>query len=423
MKVLVLGSGAREHALFWMCQRSPLVDRVIAAPGNGGTQAVGAHITIDPTDPADVLAAVHEYDIDLTVIGPDDAVAAGVADHLLKAGRHVFGPTAAAGRVESSKSFAKEVMTAAGVPTAGYRAFDDPDHARDYVRRRQVPMVVKADGLALGKGVVVCDTVEDTLAAVERVLVEHAFGPAGNRVILEERLSGPELSLMCLCDGERAVAMAPARDYKRAGDGDAGPNTGGMGAYSPPSDADDEVTAWIVRECAEPVLLELASRGTPYRGCLYTQVMLTDAGPKVIEFNARFGDPEIQVVLPRLEGDLVEAMLACDAGDISQASLGWSLRASVGVVLASRGYPGRYETGLPIQGLDDLDDGVLTFHAGTRHTAGGHITSGGRVLTVVAMGDTIAEARETAYANAARVTFDGVFYRSDIAERELASAG
>ncbi len=423
MKVLVLGSGAREHALDWMCRRSPLVDQVIAAPGNGATQAVGAHITIDPRDPADVLAAVHEYDIDLTVIGPDDAVAAGVADHLQKAGRHVFGPTAAAGQIESSKSFAKEVMLAAGVPTAGYRAFDDARRARDYIRRRNTPMVVKADGLALGKGVVVTNTVEETLAATDRAMVGRAFGPAGARVILEERLEGPEVSLMCFCDGEKAVPMAPARDYKRALDGDQGPNTGGMGAYSPPSDVDEAMTDRILRGCAQPVVTELASRGTPYQGCLYTQVMLTGDGPMVIEFNARFGDPEAQVVLPRLNSDLVELMLASAEGDLSRAPLDWSPQASVGVVLASRGYPGNYETGVPILGLDDLDEGVLTFHAGTRHTSSGYITSGGRVLTVVALGDSVAAARERAYANAARVTFDGVFYRSDIAERELAGTG
>ncbi|MDP9326009.1 MAG: phosphoribosylamine--glycine ligase [Candidatus Dormibacteraeota bacterium] len=421
MKVLVLGSGAREHALLWMCQRSTVVDKVMAAPGNGATQAVGAHITIDPQDPADVLAAVHEYDIDLTVIGPDDAVAAGVADHLGKAGRHVFGPTAAAGRIESSKSFAKEVMLAAGVRTPAYRAFDDVNIARDYVRRINQPMVVKADGLALGKGVVVCSTVAETLRAIDRAMVDDAFGAAGARVILEERLEGPEVSLMCLCDGERAVPMAPARDYKRAGDGDQGPNTGGMGAYSPPSDVDDEMTARIVRDCAQPVVTELAARGTPYHGCLYTQVMLTAEGPMVIEFNARFGDPEAQVVLPRLNGDLVELMVACTEGDISRAPLSWRPLATAGVVLASRGYPGKYDTGLPIEGLDTLDDNVIAFHAGTRHTTKGYITSGGRVLTIVALGDTVADARRRAYDNAARVTFDGVFYRSDIAAQELAS--
>jgi phosphoribosylamine--glycine ligase len=420
VKVLVLGSGAREHALQWMCERSAIVDKVMAAPGSGATQAVGTHITIDPQDPADVLAAVHEYDIDLTVIGPDNAVAAGVADHLGKAGRQVFGPTAAAGRIESSKSFAKEVMQAAGVPTPAYRAFDDVNLARDYIRRVNRPLVVKADGLALGKGVVVCTTVAETLKAVDRAMVEGAFGAAGARIILEQRLEGPEVSLMCLCDGERAVPMAPARDYKRAGDGDQGPNTGGMGAYSPPSDVDEAMTERIVRECAQLVVTELAARGTPYRGCLYTQVMLTEAGPMVIEFNARFGDPEAQVVLPRLNSDLVEVMLACTEGDVSRAPLSWRPLATAGVVLASRGYPDKYDTGLPIEGLDTLDENVMAFHAGTRHTANGYITSGGRVLTIVALGDTVADARQRAYDNAARVTFDGVFYRSDIAAQELA---
>jgi phosphoribosylamine--glycine ligase len=423
VKVLVLGSGAREHVLFWMCQRSPQVEQVLAAPGNGATHAVGAHLTINPQDPAEVMAAVHEYDIDLIVIGPDDVVAAGVADQLLRAGRAVFGPTAAAGRLESSKSFAKDVMLSAGVPTAAFRAFDDPHIARAYVRRSNQPMVVKADGLALGKGVEVCDTVQQTLRAIDRAMVGRAFGDAGARVILEERLEGPELSLMCFCDGERAVPMAPARDYKRAADGDRGPNTGGMGAYSPPSDAGPEVVERVLRECAQPAITELATRGMPYRGCLYTQVMLTKDGPMVIEYNARFGDPEAQVVLPRMESDLVEVMLACVEGRLSSLSLSWSPLATVGVVVASGGYPASYRTGMPIEGLEDLDDGVYVFHAGTHHTTSGYITSGGRVLTVVAAGESVAEARARVYKNVTRVTFDGAFYRTDIARGELAVAG
>jgi len=278
MRVLVLGSGGREHALFWKIRQSPLVDEVYAAPGNGATQALSASITIDPTDPAEVLALVHERDIDLVVIGPDDAIAAGVADLLTKAGRLVFGPSAGAGRVESSKAFAKEVMEAVGVPTAAYAVFDDRDQAHAYAHSRKTGLVVKADGLALGKGVTVCDSVEDTIAAIDRAMEEEAFGSAGRRIILEERLSGHEVSLMCFCDGAVAVPMVPARDYKRALDGDHGPNTGGMGAYSPPSDVDAEMVERIVRDCAQPVVTELARRGLPYQGCLYTQVMLTSDG-------------------------------------------------------------------------------------------------------------------------------------------------
>ncbi|MEA2645200.1 MAG: phosphoribosylamine---glycine ligase [Chloroflexota bacterium] len=419
--MLVLGSGGREHALVWKLRQSPSVELVMAAPGNGATQDVGAHATIDPTDVADVLSLVHEQDIDLTVIGPDDVVAAGVADHLAHAGRAVFGPTAAAGTVESSKTFAKELMAAAGVPTAGFAVFDDVKAAREHARDAGRGLVVKADGLALGKGVAVCATVEETLQAIDHAMVDMAYGDAGARVILEEPLSGPELSLMCFCDGATAVPMVPARDYKRAGDGDAGPNTGGMGAFSPPPDANAEVVDLVRRLCAQPVVSELAARGTPYRGCLYTQVMLTSTGPMVIEYNARFGDPEAQVVLPRLESDLVAVMLACARDQLAPTDLAWSPRPAVGVVLASGGYPGAYETGRVIGGLDDLDDGVLAFHAGTQRTSNGYVTSGGRVLTVVASGESVADARARAYDNAARVSFDGAFYRRDIAAEAVAS--
>jgi phosphoribosylamine--glycine ligase len=418
VKILVLGSGGREHALIWKLRQSPLADQIFAAPGNGATQVLAVNITIDPTDPSEVLSLVHERDIDLVVIGPDDAVAAGVADVLGKTGRRVFGPSAAAGRLESSKAFAKEVMAAAGVPTADYRVFNDRHEAREYARAHPEGLVVKADGLALGKGVTVCHSSAATLAAIDRAMHEGAFGPAGERIILEERLSGREVSLMCLCDGTATVPMPPARDYKRAFDNDHGPNTGGMGVYSPPSDVDNETLVRIVRDCAQPVVEEMARRGTPYRGCLYTQVMLTERGPMVIEFNARFGDPEAQVVLPRLTSDLVEPLMACAEGDLDGIQLDWNPQPTVGVVVASGGYPGSYHTGLTISGLDDLDSDVMAFHAGTRRTADGYITSGGRVLTVVAAGLTMAEARDRAYDNVRRVRFDRSFYRHDIAAME-----
>jgi phosphoribosylamine--glycine ligase len=422
MRVLVLGAGAREHALFWKIRQSPLVDHVYAAPGNGATQALFANITIDPAAPGDVLALVHERDIDLVVIGPDAVVAAGVADALTEAGRLVFGPTAAAGRVESSKAYAKEVLGAAGIPTAAYGVFDDRRQARDYARAHPDGLVVKADGLALGKGVIVCDSVNATLAAIDRAMQAGAFGQAGRRVVLEERLSGNEVSLMCFCDGTTAVAMPPARDYKRAFDGDRGPNTGGMGAYCPPSDVDEAMVERIVRTCAQPLVDELAHRGTPYRGCLYTQVMLTDDGPRVIEFNARFGDPEAQVVLARLTTDLVEPLVACARGDLGAVRPRWSSHATVGLVLASGGYPGEYKAGYPVAGLDTIDSDVLAFHSGTVRTTNGYITSGGRVLTLVAAGATVAEARDRAYANLRRVSFEGSFYRSDIAPSEVSAA-
>lgn len=422
MRVLVLGAGAREHALWWKIRQSPLVDQVYMAPGNGATQAVGASVLIDPTDPAEVLALVYERDIDLVVIGPDDVVAAGVADALGRTGRAVFGPNAAAGRIESSKSFAKEVMRSARIPTAEAASFDSFAKARDYARAQGAGLVVKADGLALGKGVFVCESVEETVRALERVMVEGAFGTAGERVLLEERISGPEVSLMCFCDGVRAVAMEPARDYKRAGDGDTGPNTGGMGVYSPPSDVDLDMRNHLLRECAQPVMDELARRGVLYQGCLYVQAMLTDDGPKVIEYNARLGDPEAQVVLPRLKSDLVEVMVACSQGDVDSVRVEWDDGATVGVVVASAGYPGKYQTGNLIHGLDKLDEGVLAFHAGTKHTTEGFITSGGRVLTVVASGADVGSAQRVVYENVARVSFDGARYRRDIAAVELAGA-
>jgi phosphoribosylamine--glycine ligase len=418
VRVLVLGSGAREHALFWKCLHSADVEMVYGAPGNGGMEALNATVALSPTDPAAVVRAVTELQVDLTIIGPDDAVAAGVADALEAAGKRVFGPTAAAGRLESSKTFAKEVMAAAGVPTATFRAFNDAAAARDYARAERSGLVVKADGLALGKGVIVCDTVEETISAIDQVMVEGRFGAAGGTVVLEERMSGPEVSVMCLCDGEVALPMAPARDYKRVGDGDTGPNTGGMGVYSPPGDADPAMVERIVRECAQPVVEEMARRGTPYRGCLYVQVMLTASGPRVVEYNARFGDPEAQVVLPRLRTDMVQVMLACGRSGLSHYALDWDPQPRVGVVLASGGYPGEFRRGLRIDGLPTLEPGVMPFHAGTRYASGAFYTTGGRVLTLVAAGDTVGEARERAYRNAAKVTFEGAFFRRDIAAME-----
>jgi phosphoribosylamine--glycine ligase len=416
LRVLVLGSGAREHALFWKCLQSPQVDMIYAGPGNGGTQVLNASLELSPTDPAAVLRVVNELNIDLTVIGPDDAVAAGVADRLEAERKVVFGPTAAAGRMESSKAFAKEVMAAAGVPTAHFELFTDPALARDYARAQGTGLVVKADGLALGKGVIVCQTVEATLEAIERVMVEKAFGEAGASVILEERMAGPEVSVMCLCDGEVAKPMVPARDYKPVGEGNTGPNTGGMGVYSPPEDCGRELVAEIVRTCAQPVLDQLKQRGTPYRGCLYVQVMLTAGGPKVVEYNARFGDPEAQVVLPRLKTDLVDLLMACTRGGLGSWDAEWSDEATVGVVLASGGYPGHYEKFRRIDGLSKLDPGIIPFHAGTAYQRGEFFTTGGRVLTIVGTGPDVSEARRRVYSNIDRISFDGSFYRRDIAE-------
>ena len=415
MRVLVLGAGAREHALFWKFLQSPQVEMVYAGPGNGGTQVLNASIELSPTDPTAVVRAVNELGIDLTVIGPDDAVAAGVADRLEAERKVVFGPTAAAGRMESSKAFAKEIMAAAGVPTARFELFTDPAKARDYARSQAVGLVVKADGLALGKGVIVCDTVEETVTAIDTMMVEKAFGEAGASVVLEERMSGPEVSLLCFCDGEVAKPMVPARDYKRAGDGDTGPNTGGMGVYSPPEDVSPTLVEEIVRTCAQPVLDELKRRGNPYRGCLYVGLMLTPEGPKVVEYNARFGDPEAQVVLPRLKTDIVDLFLACTRGGLGSWEPEWTQDATVGVVIASGGYPGHYEKFRRIHGLSKLDPGIIPFHAGTAYQRGEFFTTGGRVLTLVGTGPDVREARRRVYTNIDRISFDGSFYRRDIA--------
>ncbi|GAC1333269.1 MAG: phosphoribosylamine--glycine ligase [Candidatus Dormibacteria bacterium] len=422
MKVLILGSGGREHALFRQCLQSPQVDMVYVGPGNGGTAVLNASVDLVPTDTAAVLRAVEELGIDLTVVGPDDAVAAGVADVLEAAGKKVFGPTAAAGKVESSKAFAKEVMAVAGIPTARFELFDHPAAARAYALAQGSGLVVKADGLALGKGVIICDTVEETLEAIDLVMVRKAFGAAGSRLILEEKMAGPEVSLMCFCDGKEAKPMVPARDYKRVGDGDTGLNTGGMGVYSPPSDCPPARVEEIVRSCAQPLLDELRERGTPYRGCLYVQVMLTADGPRVVEYNARFGDPEAQVVLPRLQTDFVDLLMACTRGGLGSWEPEWRDVATVGVVLASGGYPGDYAKAKRIDGLARLDPGVIAFHAGTRYGGGQFTTSGGRVLAVVAEGRDIPEARDRAYANVQRISFDGSFYRRDIAAAEVAAA-
>jgi len=396
---------------------------IYVGPGNGGTDVLNASVDLAPTDPAAVLRAIRELEIDLTVIGPDDAVAAGVADALEAERKPVFGPTAAAGRIESSKAFAKQVMAAAGVPTAPFELFGDPLAARDYATAQGTGLVVKADGLALGKGVMVCETVEETLAAIDRVMIEKAFGEAGDHVILEQRMSGREVSLMCFCDGEVARPMVPARDYKRVGEGDTGLNTGGMGVYSPPEDCGPQLVQEIVRDCAQPVLDELKERGTPYRGCLYVQVMLTPDGPRVVEYNARFGDPEAQVVLPLLKTDLVDLMMACTRGGLASWEPEWTDSTTVGVVLASGGYPGPYAKFRRISGLSRLDPGIIPFHAGTAYQRGEFYTTGGRVLTIVGTGPDVNEARRRVYSNVDRISFDGSFYRRDIADTVVGTAG
>jgi phosphoribosylamine---glycine ligase len=416
VRVAVLGSGGREHALLAGLARSSSVSRLYAVPGNAGTRDLAEPVTdVAPADPQAVADWAERLGIELVVVGPEAPLVAGVADELARRGLKVFGPTAAAAAIEGSKAFAKDVMAAAGVPTAAAEVFTDPGAAVAALERFGPPWVVKADGLAAGKGVTVTTDRAEAEAAIRAALVEGVHGEAGARVLLEAFLDGPEASLFAVTDGHTVVPLHPARDFKRAGEGDTGPNTGGMGAYSPLADMDAAQVDEVRRTILEPTVAELARRGTPYTGLLYAGLALTSAGPKVIEFNCRFGDPETQVVVPRLTSDLAGLLVAACDGSLDRAELTWDPRACVTVVLASGGYPGSYRTGLPIEGLDDAGDGMV-FHAGTALDDDGRVvTAGGRVLAVSALGADVAEARALAYDAAGRIRFEGAYLRGDIA--------
>jgi phosphoribosylamine--glycine ligase len=421
MRILVVGSGAREHALVWKCLRSPLAERVYVAPGNGGTAAIARNVAIQSDDPVRLARLARKEKIGLAILGPEAAVAAGVGDALRDAGIPVFGPDRDAGRIESSKTFAKEVMVAAGVPTAEYGAFTEAEPAIELARELGGRVAVKADGLALGKGVIVCGSLAEAEAAITAMLVEHTFGRAGAAIVVERRLEGPEVSVFGVCDGRRVVPLVAARDFKRAREGDQGPNTGGMGAYSPPLGISDDLVEEAAETVLRPVVRELARRGHDYRGVLYAGLMLTPDGIRALEFNARFGDPEAQVVLPRLRSDLVPLMLAAALGDLPERPwLEWTQRPAVAVVVASGGYPESYQTGFEVHGLSSVPPDVLVFHAGTRLVAGrGLVTCGGRVLTTVGTGSDVEEARMAALSGAVRVRFHGAFFRRDIAQEAV----
>ncbi len=426
MRVLVIGSGAREHAICWALSRSPRVEKLYCAPGNGGTGAVAENVALNPMDVGACAAWAERAMIDLTIIGPEDPLAAGIADAFATRGLLVFGPSAAAARIESSKVWAKEMMDRAGVPTASAQRFSDYPAARNAIERRVAeggayPVVIKADGLAAGKGVVIAQNEREALVALESIMRDQTLGKAGTTVLIEDFLEGTELSLFAMTDGERVLPLAPACDYKRVNDGDQGPNTGGMGAYSPPKFATPEAIAEIEQRILRPITAAMTSAGAPFRGLLYAGLMMTDTGPYVIEFNCRFGDPETQVVLPRLKGDLAELCAAVAAGRLdSVPAPTWSAEAACGVALVSGGYPGPYEKGKPITGLDTLDSDILVFHAGTRREPDGRlVTAGGRVLTLVARGPSVTAAHERVYANIGRVRFDGAHWRTDIGAREV----
>ena len=418
MRVLIVGGGGREHALAWTVSRSPRCSAIFCAPGNGGTAALGENLPIDPMDLEAVAAAAKDKRIDLAIIGPEDPLAAGLADRLRADGIAAFGPSAAAARIESSKIFAKEIMQSADVAHAGGEVFRDAPAAHKWIEMlgpAGLP-AIKADGLAAGKGVAVPADIDAAHEAVDRL-----FG-ISERLLIEDRLEGREVSAMAIAAGGELLPLPLSCDWKRIGDGDAGPNTGGMGVYAQPQFAGRP--ADIFEQVHEPVIAELAARGVPFEGLLYGGLMVSDAGRHVLEFNARFGDPETQVVLPLLDGDVLELLNEAAHGRIAQEAVAATDETAVGVVMASKGYPGAYETGFEVSGLDAVDDDVLVFHAGTALDAGGKtVTSGGRVLCVVARGADRETAREIAYDNVRRISFENAFYRSDIALLEAAGAG
>lgn len=423
MKVLVIGGGGREHALCWALSRDRQVDQVVCAPGNAGIAAHARIAHVQPVDASAVRALAERETADLVVVGPEAPLVAGVVDELRSAGIPAFGPTAAAARLEGSKAFAKEIMAEAGVPTSAYWTGTDAESAKAALSDFEPPYVVKADGLAAGKGVRVCAQRADAEAAIDEALVEGAFGDAGRRVLIEAHLDGPELSVLGVCDGRRVVALPAARDFKRAGEGDTGPNTGGMGAYSPVPEVDETTLTQVRTDVLQPVVDTLAARGTPYVGVLYAGLVLTQDGPQVLEFNCRFGDPEAQAVVPRLRSPLSKLLVAAARGRLGDAVVDVDPRACVTVVLASEGYPGKSPKGRPITGLEALvaREGVWVFHAGTAKKEGRLVTDGGRILTVSALGDDLAAARASAYSAIGRVRADGAFYRQDIAATPVGS--
>jgi phosphoribosylamine--glycine ligase len=421
MKVLIVGNGGREHAIAWKLASSPRVTALYCAPGNPGTAQVADNVPIGVMQFDKLLKFVINSSIDLVVIGPEDPLAGGLADLLRTAGVKVFGPSRDAARLEGDKWFAKELMRHQAVPTAEARSFTDPVAAEEFVKTRGGPLVVKASGLAKGKGVSVCPKTEDALEAVRQIMRDKAFGDAGARVVIEEKLNGPECSILAFVDRKNIYVMESAQDHKPVNDGDAGPMTGGMGAYSPTPVVTEKLLGQIERDILVPVVDGLIRDGIEYQGILYAGLMLTANGPKVLEFNCRFGDPETQPLLMRLQSDLLEAMLAVAEGRLDQIQLEWDPRPAIAVVATSPGYPGKYPSDLPITGIDDADamSDVKVFHAGTKEKDGQVVTDGGRVLAVTALGDTIAHAQKRAYDAIAKIQFEGMHYRRDIGHQAV----
>ena len=419
MRVLVLGSGGREHTLVWKIAQSPLVNQVYAMPGNAGMKGTAKLVDGDPQNPEEATAVAQDIDASLVVVGPEAPLAEGVTNELRKKHIPVFGPTRSAARIESSKVFAKNLMSKYDIPTADYRVFDDPDAASEHLRQRNLPAVVKADGLAAGKGAIPVDTLSEAEEAIDVLMRQRRFGEAGDRVIVEDFLRGEEVSLLAFTDGKKVIPLIAAQDYKAAYDGGQGPNTGGMGARSPVPFFDEQLASRTMQEILRPTVDALRQEGCPFSGVLYAGLMITDSGPEVLEFNCRFGDPEAQVILPRMQSDLVEllAAVAREDGDLSFAAenLRWREEAAVCVVAASGGYPVDYEKGKPITGLPANDgEDVVVFHAGTSQRQGQWVTDGGRVLGVCGLGSTLDNAREKAYEGIEKIEFEGKHYRTDI---------
>jgi len=416
VKILVVGSGGREHALAWKLKQSSGVERIFCAPGNAGTEELGENVAIPANDLPALARFAKENRIDLTVVGPDDPLAAGIVDLFDAEGLRVFGPSKSAARLESSKIFAKELMRKKRIPTARAAIFEKEEAAAAFLRESRFPIVIKADGLALGKGVIVAKDVAEGQATIDAMMKERRFGEAGTRILIEECLTGSECSLHALVDGNSYCMLATARDHKRAFDGGTGPNTGGMGAFSPADNFTTELQARFDREVMGPLLEGLGENGVNFRGLLFPGLMITADGARVLEFNCRFGDPETQAILPRLKSDLLPLLEATIDGKLEGETIEWDERAAVTVVLASGGYPGKYDVGKPISGLETtFPQAVHIFHAGTRRENGKVVTAGGRVLAVTALGETVAAARERAYEAASQIHFDSCHYRRDIA--------
>jgi len=428
MKILIIGSGAREHALAWKISQSKLAGKIFCAPGNGGIRNVAECISISANDLTGLLDFARREKIDFTIVGPEIPLALGIVDEFNKYGLIIFGPNKKAAQLEASKIFAKELMAKYSIPTADFKIFDDAKEANNYIEEKGAPCVIKADGLAAGKGVVVAKTIEEAKAAVDSILKDKVFGKAGSRIIIEECLQGQEASILVLTDSKNIIPLASSQDHKRIFDNDLGPNTGGMGAYSPAPIVTESIFKEILDKVIYRTIDGLVKEGIEYKGILYAGIMLTKDGPKTLEFNVRFGDPETEAILPRIKSDLLEAMIASAQGNLSKivrsGGLNWDERSCVCVVCASKGYPGDYEKGKEISGLEDagkLKD-VIVFHAGTQKKENKIVTSGGRVLAVTALGSTIKEAIDLSYKAVSRIDFEGMHFRKDIGLKAIKNA-